>query len=140
MQQSFIKGAAAMLAACVLLGSMSALPAGAAGEDAFLLSDGFESGSADWESRGGSTVAVSTSCPYSGSSSLYVSGRSAEWNGAQKDVSSLMTPGSTSSLSACMRYDGTAKSVNFMLSLHYTDANDKTVYDHIANAETISGF
>lgn len=140
MQKHFFKGSAAALALSFVLGTASALPVTAATDAASIFEDSFESGDGSWKGHGGASVEVSEKKPYSGSKSLYVSGRSDTWNGAEKDVSSYLTTGKTYSISACVCYEGNTKSVNFMLSLVYKDASGTTAYDHIANAETIGGF
>lgn len=137
MRKQFLKGSAAVLALSCLFGTVSAIPVTAA--DA-IFEDSFESGDGAWTGRGGAKVAVNTDKPYSGSHALYVSGRTDAWNGAEKDMSGILTTGSTYSISAVVCYEGSAQSVNFMLSLAYKDASGTVNYDHIANAETISGF
>ena len=126
------------MACAVLLQTGAGMPVSAA--DSFIFNDSFESGMSGWESRGGSTVEAVSSDAYAGSGALSVTGRSDAWNGAQKDISKYCKPGETYSFSVCARYDGNAKSVKFMLSLTYTDADGKAAYDHLADAETIGGF
>lgn len=137
MERSHRKPLAAAIGCAMLLQTASALPAAAA--DDFIFSDGFESGDCGWESRGGCTVATDTANPYAGTGALAVSGRTDAWNGAQKDISSVCTAGQTYCFSACARYESGPQSMEFMLSLTYTGSDGKAVYDHIANAETVSG-
>ena len=137
MRNSLTRKAAAAAAFAVFAGSFAALPSAAA-ED-YIFCDDFESGAGSWAGRGGCSVKADSSNPYDGSGALYVSGRTAEWNGAEKDVSGICTPGETYSFSACACADGNASSVTFMLSLSYKDSGGTTVYDHIAQAETMSG-
>ena len=137
MERHFLRGSAAALALSCLLGTAAAVPVSAAGA---VFEDSFESGDGSWAGRGGAKVEISSKKPYSGSNALYVSGRSDAWNGAEKDMSGILTTGSTYSISAVVCYEGNAQSVNFMLSLAYKDASGTVAYDHIANAETISGF
>ncbi len=127
-------------AACALmLQSFGGIPVNAA-DDSFLFSDGFETYSIDWKNRGETTLTVTKEHPYKGSGSLYITGRGESWNGAQKDISSVCEAGKTYSFSACARYETGSQSVNFMLSLEYKNSEGTTVYDHIAQASTVSGF
>ena len=138
MKNQIRKIAAAAAGTAMLLQTAAALPV--QGADSYVFHDSFESGVSGWEGRGAAKVQTDTACPYEGSRALYVSGRSDAWNGAQKDISSVCTAGSTYSLSVCARYESGPQSVNFMLTLVYTGADGKAVYDHIAEAKTVSGF
>ena len=121
----------------MLMQSASALPAFAA--DSSIFCDSFEDGVCGWEGRGGASVAADSKAPYAGSGALAVTGRTDSWNGAQKDISSYVAAGSTYSFSVCVRYE-TGSNVELMLSLCYKDASGETVYDHIAQETTMSGF
>ena len=138
MRNCLLRKAAAAAALAVTAGTFAALPVSAA--DDFIFSDGFESGAGSWKGRGAASVSVDQKTPYAGSGALYVSDRGAEWHGAEKDVSSILSPGESYTFSACARFDGNASSVTFMLSLAYKDASGTTIYDHIAQVETMSGF
>ena len=129
---------AAWLACAVLLQAAAVMPVSAA--DSYIFNDTFESGDGGWEKRGGSTVKAVSENAYAGSGALAVTGRTDAWNGAQKDISSYCKAGETYSFSVCACYEGSAKSVEFMLSLVYTGADDKPVYEHLASAETIGEF
>ena len=137
MKKRKIRRFAALAACTVLLQTAAMLPVSAAD---CIFSDGFESGADGWKGRGGASVQTTSSNPYAGSGALAVTGRQAEWHGAEKDISSIVTAGETYSFSACARYESGASSVTFMLSLTYTDSSGSPVYDHIAQAETMAGF
>ena len=126
---------AAAAAVALVLQAMSAMPVSAAD---YLFNDGFESGVSGWEGRGGCKVAAASENAYEGSGALYVSGRTDAWNGAQKDISSVCRAGETYSFSVCACAEGSS-TVDFMLSLVYTGADDKPVYEHLADAETLAG-
>ncbi|HAG12615.1 MAG TPA: hypothetical protein DCG49_02000 [Ruminococcus sp.] len=138
MRNCLLRKAAAAAALAVTAGTFAALPVSAA--DDFIFSDGFESGEGSWKGRGGASVTADQQTPYAGSGALFVSGRTDAWNGAEKDVSGICKAGEHYAFSACARYDGNASSVTFMLSLAYKDASGTVIYDHIAQAETMSGF
>ncbi|MFC4615511.1 endo-1,4-beta-xylanase [Cellulomonas algicola] len=67
----------------------------AAGGPSVVLTSTFESAGHGWTARGSgsTTVATTTTQAHGGTSSLLVTGRTAGWNGAQHDVSSLLTTG-----------------------------------------------
>ena len=130
--------AAALLACGILLQTAAALPVYAA--DSYIFNDGFDSGDCGWEGRGGATVKTTSDNPYSGTGALSVTGRSDSWNGAQKSLESVCTPGESYSFSVCARYESGPQSVIFMLSLSYKDASGTAVYDHLAQEETMAGF
>ena len=93
--------------------------------------DTFESGTDDWEARGGASVNTGGTA-YAGSKALTVSDRSSSWNGAMKTLDSLtFKSGEEYSFSVVAAGKG-----NMMLSLEYTDASGTTAYAHIANAES----
>ena len=117
--------AAALLACGILLQTAAAMPVYAA--DSYIFSDSFDSGDCGWESRGGATVKATSDNPYAGTGALSVTGRSDSWNGAQKSLESVCTPGETYSFSVCARYESGPQSVNFMLSLSYKDESGTVV-------------
>ena len=94
--------------------------------------DTFESGTDDWEGRGGASVSTSGGTAYAGSKALTVSDRGSAWHGAMKSLDSLtFKAGEEYSFSVAATGSG-----NLMLSLQYTDASGETKYDHIANGES----
>lgn len=121
----------------LMLSSVSGAQVSAADDADCIFRDSFDSGECGWSGRGGSSVSVSTDQPYEGSGALLVSGRSDEWNGPEKDISSVCTAGTSYSFSVCARCD--SANVTFLLSLAYKDSSGTTVYDHLAQAETLSG-
>ena len=135
------KLSAALLVSAVTLSSVSAFPMqGFAASDAtFIFHDTFESGDGGWSGRGGCTVKTSSDMPYEGNSALFVSGRSDAWNGPEKALSSVCEPGKTYSISVCVEYESGSETQTFQLSVAYKDASGEAVYDHLAQAETMSG-
>ena len=126
-------GAAFML----MLSSVAGAQVSAVDDADCIFRDSFESGECGWSGRGGSSVSVSKDQPYEGSGALLVTGRSDIWNGPEKDISSVCTAGTSYSFSVCARCD--SANVTFLLSLAYKDASGTTIYDHLAEAETLSG-
>lgn len=112
--------------------SAAAIPAkiSAQGLDAgsFYYHDTFESGTGDWEGRGGASVS-SVGTAYAGSKALKVTDRGSSWHGAMKALDpTVFKAGEEYSFSVAASGTG-----NMMLSLQYTDASGKTDYVHIAN-------
>ncbi|MCR4794498.1 MAG: glycoside hydrolase family 11 protein [Ruminococcus sp.] len=98
----------------------------------------FESGKDNWSGRGDASVATDSSNYYSGSKSLYVSGRSQEWNGCSIALdSSKFIPGQTYSFSAAVMQK-TGSSSTIQMSLQQGDG-DGASYTQIATADTKSG-
>ncbi|MCR4796400.1 MULTISPECIES: carbohydrate binding domain-containing protein [Ruminococcus] len=99
--------------------------------DDYYCHDTFESGTDDWEGRGGASV-ITGGTAYAGSKALTVSDRGSSWHGAQKTLDdSVFRAGEEYSFSAAVSGSG-----NMMLSLQYKDASGKTVYDHIADGKS----
>lgn len=99
----------------------------------------FEGDDFSWTGRGAASVAVSSSEAYSGSSSLYCSGRTASWNGAAFSIdTNPFEPGEEFSFSAIARSADTADSVSLKFTLQYTGSDNETYYEKIAE-ETVPG-
>lgn len=102
--------------------------------------DTFEGSSGGWKGRGGAKTDISDGFVYSGSGALKVTGRTDSWNGAERAFSTEdLVPGKEYSFSVCAGTDSGTGTVHFLLSLQYTSSEDKTVYDHIAEADAVSG-
>ncbi|MDO4863365.1 MAG: alpha/beta hydrolase-fold protein [Ruminococcus sp.] len=95
----------------------------------------FEEDTDGWTGRGGASVDLSDNA-YLGEKALTVTGRSSAWNGAQKALSgATFNAGTAYSFNAAVSGSGT-----MMLSLQYTDASGKTVYDHIASGRATGDY
>ena len=73
-----------------------------------------------WTGRGAATVSVSTSQFHGGSHSLYVTGRTANWNGASISVANKMYVGSQYAMSAWVKLDladGSTHPINVSLQV-----------------------
>lgn len=96
------------------------------------ISSTFEDGVDGWSSRSGSsTVASSTAAAHSGSASLLVTGRTANWDGPQISVSNKMYVGSAYSISAWVMLvptDGSQHTMNISLQ---TTSGGNTSYPSV---------
>ena len=100
----------------------------------------FDSNKGNFSGRGSAKAEVSSSEAFSGSNSLFVSGREAEWNGAGMTLNTRMfKPGEPYSFSANAMYTGGADADKFYLSLQYTGSDGEAHYDHIAEADVNKG-
>ena len=129
---------AALMLSSTIVGGASASST-AAEESTEIFNSGFESGTDSWSGRGSAAVEVSKTNAKSGSSSLYVTGRTASWNGAVKTLASPFSAGQTYSFSANVMYTEGAAAENFKLSLQYTDASGTISYANVASAEVKKG-
>lgn len=103
-------------------------------------SNGFESNAEGWTGRGAAEVAQSSDESYVGSGSLYVSGRTSAWNGAQKSLStSVFKPGNEYSFSANVKYTSGSATDTFYMKLQYVDENGDTNYATVAESTAIRG-
>ncbi|WP_024857123.1 carbohydrate binding domain-containing protein [Ruminococcus albus] len=105
-----------------------------------LLNYDFNSGLSSWTGRGPATV-TATDTAYYGTSgkSMYVSGRTAEWNGAAVSLGSDFKAGQTYSIS-CAALQTSGGSAEIQISLQQGGSNGTTaVYSHIASATCKSG-
>ncbi len=109
-------------------------------EEMFLFVDHFDDGNHSWTGRGGAKIQLSDEKPFDGINALLVSGRTAAWNGAQKELDlTLFEPGKTYSFSCNAMQTAGGASETFYMKLQYTDGSGKTNYDGIAEATTLNG-
>ena len=100
--------------------------------DGYIFQQTFENGAYDYESRGGTTIEASTKNHYAGSSSMYVSGRTDSWNGANFPLPSEFKAGEEYSFSAHVMFDeGTNESEDIYFSIQYTGSDGETHYAKI---------
>lgn len=104
------------------------------------LASNFDSGLGDWGSRGSASVATSDKAYYGTSGkSMYVSGRSSEWEGAAISLGSDFKAGQTYSISLAALQTSSA-SGEIQVSLQQGGGNGTTaVYTHIASATCEKG-
>ncbi|MBR3446813.1 MAG: carbohydrate binding domain-containing protein, partial [Oscillospiraceae bacterium] len=108
------------------------LPASAAK----LLYADFETTNDSFTGRGGAEVQWTSDQHNTTNCALFVSGRTASWNGASRDVSSLMSAGQTYSVSAAV-YQATGEAVEMKLSMQCS-VGGTTKYVDIAVASVES--
>ena len=108
--------------------------------DGYWMHVNFENGAGGFTGRGEASAEVTDKEHYEGSKSLYVSGRTASWNGASLNLNPrIFKAGETFSFSADVMYPSGAASDTFYLSLQYKGADGETHYDHIAQAAAAKG-
>jgi len=103
----------------------------------YYLTEGFESGEGDWTGRG--SAKVKSSSGYDGSKGLYVSDRADNWNGASISLpSNPFKGGETFAFGAAVMQD-TEESVEFKLTLQYSDASGTETYSEVKTATGAKG-
>ena len=108
--------------------------------DGYWMHIDFENGAGGFTGRGPVSAEVTDTEKYEGEKSLYVSGRTASWNGASIDLDPLIfRAGETFSFSADVMYPAGLASDSFYLSLQYKDADGVAHYDHIAQGSAAKG-
>lgn len=128
-----VLSSAALAASCLaLVPTVPALAVEAASESSYIFHDTFESGTDNWSARGSCNAAVSSNATYKGSKALYLSGRTAAWNGGQKSLSTTtFVPGRSYAFSACFANLTGSDPTEFKLTLQYS-LNGTASYDKIA--------
>ena len=102
-----------------------------------LYSATFENGTNYWTGRGSASVTSSSSTAYEGSKSLYVSGRTDNWNGGEVELNtSTFKPGSAYSFSTMVN---PTESTTLQLTMQYDDQSGTTNYTQIAEGSCTAG-
>ena len=101
--------------------------------------DTFESGAGDWVGRGSASVTTNSKNYVAGNKSLYVSGRTDNWNGCEipLDSSAFVAGGTYSFSTGVLQRSGSA--VDMKMTLQYTDSSGTEQYDQVATASAASG-
>lgn len=101
------------------------------------LATNFDSSTGNWTGRGDASVKLDSENYYSGKS-LYVSGRTSEWNGAAIELdTATFVPGNSYSISAVvLQKSGTTD--NLKMTLQYT-LNGTDEYSEVASVDAKSG-
>ncbi len=108
------------------------------GSDGRYFKESFESGAGDWSGRGAASVEVNSTNHSDGSKSLYVSGRTDNWNGAAITLDpSEFVPGNSYSFSAKV-LQTTESSTSMKMTLQYNDGSEEK-YDEVASATAKKG-
>jgi len=110
-------------------------------ENGHFFRDTFENGIGEWSARGSVKTEQSGKIPYEGTNALLVSGRTAAWNGIQRDLSSFtFEPGKKYAFSACVNYtEGETETADFSLTLQYKDSSGTAKYANIATSTCTMG-
>lgn len=130
------KGIALLAGAVTAFGCIGVMPSAPASA-AKLLEAEFETTNDSFTGRGGAAVQWTSDKFYTGECSLFVSGRTASWNGASRDVNSLMRAGETYQISAAV-YQESGAPVEMKMSMQCSTA-DGTAYPAIALETAESG-
>ncbi|MBQ8297602.1 MAG: endo-1,4-beta-xylanase, partial [Ruminococcus sp.] len=133
---------AMILSAAMAVSSIPLSHFSAFAESTELFNDTFESGFSGWAARGDSAVIeIVNTASHSGTKSLYVTGRTVNWNGAACAKIKELRAGQTYDLSAWVMYDdenGNAQE-QFNLQMLYKDASGDECYKYIANTQASKG-
>lgn len=99
----------------------------------------FESGEESWSGRGDASAVQNTQQAFKGSGSLSVSGRTDNWNGTARSLSTNpFKPGETFSFGAMVKYTEGEATEDIKLTLQY-NANGEENYAEIALATVTKG-
>jgi endo-1,4-beta-xylanase len=123
----------------VTIGELAPPPPSPSQQDNTGISSNFEDGGTDgWTGRGAATLANIAGIAHNGNNSLLVSGRTANWNGAQISVSNKMYPGSVYNISGWVMLqptDGSSHNVNVSLQ---TTLSGNTSYPGVTGYPGVS--
>ena len=134
----------ALSAAAVLCSAVSAVPVQitASAEPVELFSDDFENGdSCGWASHGGAaTVSLTTDQAHSGTSSMFITDREQDWQGAECSKVGYFYAGETYSCSMWFFYDDASgnSSQSFQLGYKYVQ-NGETKYSSVGQVNAEKG-
>jgi len=130
----------ALISAVMAVSSVSLVPFSAFAESTELFNDSFESGFSGWTARGDEAVVeIVNDVSHSGTKSLYVTGRTQNWNGASCAKIRELRPGKTYDLSAWVMYEEGNQNEQLALQMLYKDASGKECYKWIANTNASQG-
>jgi hypothetical protein len=109
-------------------------------ENGYYYYNTFEDGTTQfWTSRGNTNVVNSSNYAYEGTKSIFVSGRTADWNGTARVIDGkIFKPGDTYSFGAVAMFADGAETGNFKLTLQYTVAGT-TNYASVAETSAKKG-
>ena len=133
-QKKCIAAAVGLMLTAPVFGTLPSAPVSAA----TLLSAAFETTNDSFSGRGGAKAAWTSDQSYEENCSLFVSGRTSAWHGAQRDASSFLVAGETYEFSAAV-YQESGTDAEMKFSLQYTGTDGKAVYDQIALKTAKSG-
>lgn len=131
-------------AAAAMLLSAVPFSATAADGDEVLLTDSFEDSFGTWKARtsGSTEISLSDAQAYEGGKSLYITGRTTNWNGAGASMIKVMYAGNQYQLSVAVRYDDEevgGQQQQFNLQCLYTDSEGQERYKYISGTQVKCG-
>lgn len=133
---------ALLLSAAMTAASFSAAPSAVFAEPTELFNDTFEDGYDGWAARGDEAViSIVSDYAHGGENSLFVTGRTVNWNGASSAKIRELRAGQTYDLSAWVMYndeDGNAQE-QLNLQMLYKDSSGEEQYKYIANTNATKG-
>ena len=97
----------------------------------------FEGSNDGWTARGSATVEYTNKTACEGSYSLYVSGRTASWNGVMIDLGVDFKAGKSYDFSGAVMYDTGQASEEISMTMQYNDASGEVIYDHLATVSAV---
>lgn len=97
-----------------------------------LLRSTFEGNNDGWTARGNATVEYTDKTAYEGGYSLYVSGRTASWNGAMIGLGADFKAGKSYDFSGAVMYDTGEATEEISMTMQYNNASGEVIYDHLA--------
>ena len=103
-----------------------------------LFTSTFENGTDWWSGRGNASVSSSSARAYSGSKSLYVSGRTDTWNGAAIELDANTFKAGSSYSFGAMVYQNSGSATTMQISMQYTQ-NGSEKYASVASANAANG-
>ena len=98
----------------------------------YLMHSTFEGKTDGWSGRGAASVESTSKEHFEGSSSVYVSGRTASWNGVTHALGSKIKSGTEYSFSTNVKYTDGPDEQLFFFTLQYEDTDGEVKYDKIA--------
>lgn len=109
-------------------------------ENGYYMHQNFESPASEWKGRGSASAEQIRNEGYDGNGSLFVSGRTAVWNGAIMELNKrIYRPGETYCFSADVKYTEGRPSEDFRMTLQYNEGPDDVKYVHIDTQKAIKG-
>jgi len=107
--------------------------------DGYIFKSTYENSTDGWSGRGGASVTKSDAESLNGSGSVYVSERTAAWNGIVKSLNYKFKAGESYSFSTNVKYTEGADLTQFHLTLQYDDASGDTYYEKIDSQNVEKG-
>ncbi len=135
---------AGLLCSAMTLSSVPMTAFLASAEAVELVNDTFEESFGTWKARtsGSTEISLSDAAANSGEKSLYITGRTQNWNGAGASMIGTMYAGQTYDLSCYVMYEDTevgGQNQQFNFQLMYTDANGEERYSYMGGANAAAG-